>query len=102
MNRKRKDDAALCAAIAVWQKSHNITLQQANDAGDTKFLLQGRNENKGTLWANDTTVLLGKKEKSYLSDKATTAINQLDQDLSIKDVLQKDTNLKDYQGYKTR
>lgn len=102
MNRKRKDDAALCAAIAVWQKSQAITLQQANNAGDTKFLLQGRNENTGTLWADNTTLLLGKKENSYLSDKATNAIKQLDQGLSIKDVLQKDTKLKDYQGYKTR
>ncbi len=102
MNRKRTDDAALCAGIAAWQKSHGITVAQANQAGDTKFLLQGRNENKGQLWPTDQTLLLGKTGNSYLSDRAKAVIGQLDQGVSISQVLKEDTKLKNYQGYKTR
>lgn len=102
MNRQRKDDAAICAAIAVWQKAHGQSLASVNKAGDIKFTLQGRNENTGTLWADDHTLLLGKKDKAFLSAKAENTIKQLDQGLTIAQVLQKDTKLKDYQGYKTR
>ena len=102
MNRRRKDDAAICAAIAGYQKNNNITLQQANAAGDTKFMLQGRNENDGQLWSDNQTVFLGKTDKVFLSDKANKAIDDLNNGMSIKDVFQKNTQLKDYQGYKTR
>ncbi|WP_196605154.1 HAD family hydrolase [Pectinatus haikarae] len=102
MNRRRKDDAALCAAVAEYQKSHNITLQQANAAGDTKFVLQGRNENTGRLWPDDQTLLLGKQDKVFLSDKADKAVTELNNGASIAEVLQKNTKLKDYKGYKTR
>ena len=103
LNRKRSDDAALCAGIAHWQQQTNITLAKANAAGDTLFLLQGRNENTGTLWPDNQTLLLGKKDKAFLSDKALKAESELAQGRSIKDVLQANSKLKDkYQGYKTR
>lgn len=103
LNRKRSDDAALCAGIAHWQQQNNITLAKANAAGDTLFLLQGRNENTGTLWPDNQTLLLGKKDKAFLSDKALKAESELAQGRSIKDVLQANSKLKDkYQGYKTR
>ena len=34
--------------------------------------------NTGTLWPDDKTLLLGKKDKVYLSDKAQKAIQELD------------------------
>lgn len=103
LNRKRSDDAALCAGIAHWQQQNNITLAKANAAGDTLFLLQGRNENTGTLWPDNHTLLLGKKDKAFLSDKALKAESELAQGSSIKDVLQANSKLKNkYQGYKTR
>ena len=103
LNRKRSDDAALCAGIAHWQQQNNITLAKANATGDTLFLLQGRNENTGTLWPDNQTLLLGKKDKAFLSDKALEAELELAQGSSIKDVLQANSKLKDkYQGYKTR
>jgi hypothetical protein len=102
LNRKRTDDAALCAGIAVWQKKKGVSLAQANKNGDTLYLLQGRNENTGTLWPDDKTLLLGKKDKAYLSDKAQKVIQELDAGKSIAEVLKENTKLKDYQGYKTR
>ena len=39
-------------AVAAWQKKHGVTLAEANKNGDTLFLLQGRNENAGVLWAD--------------------------------------------------
>ncbi|MBU2703419.1 hypothetical protein Ga0466249_004564 [Sporomusaceae bacterium BoRhaA] len=102
MNRRRKDDAALCAAIAEYQKEHHITLQQANDNGDVRYVLQGRNETVGLLWPDNQTIFLGKTDKVFLSDRAKQAIAELDSGMSIAQLLKKDTSLKDYQGYKTR
>ena len=61
INRTRTDDAALCAGIAAYQKKHGIDLAAANKNGDSLFLIQGRNENKGEFWNDDKTLLLGKK-----------------------------------------
>ena len=59
-------------------EKHGVTLAEANKNGDTLFLLQGRNENAGVLWATDQTQLLGKKDNAYLSDKALDVISQLE------------------------
>ena len=77
-------------------------MAEANKNGDTLFLLQGRNENAGVLWATDQTQLLGKKDNAYLSDKALDVISQLDAGKTVKQALEDNTKLKDYQGYKTR
>ena len=102
VNRQRSDDAALTAGIAIWQKRHGVTLDIANTAGDTLYVLQGRDENNGTFWPEDNTLLLGKKNKSFLSEKGLKAIDDLDKGKTIAQVLQDNTKLKDYQGYKTR
>ena len=102
VNRQRKDDAALCAGIAVWQKEQVIDLATANKNADSLFLLQGRNENNGTFWPDDSTLLLGKKEKVFLSAKGKKALEQLNSGMSIAQVLKTDTKLEHYQGYKTR
>ena len=102
LNRERSDDAGLCAAVAAWQKKHGISLAEANKNGDTLYLLQGRNENTGTLWPTDQTLLLGKTQNAYLSAKAQEAIKQLDDGKSVGDVFDDNTKLADYQGYKTR
>ncbi len=103
VNRKRTDDAALCAGIAAWQKARHIDLVEANTHGDTLFLLQGRNENAGIFWPSDETLLLGKKDNAYLSDKALKAEDQLSQGSTVKQVLKDNTKLGDkYQGYKNR
>lgn len=102
VNRQRTDDAALTAGIAVWQKRHGVTLAEANKKGDTLYILQGRDENNGTFWPEDNTLLLGKKNKSFLSEKGLKAIDDLDKGKTIAQVLKDNTKLKDYQGYKTR
>lgn len=102
MNRRRKDDAALCAAIAEYQKKHDITLQQANNSGEIKYVLQGRNESTGQLVPDSQTTFLGKTDKVFLSDKANNAIAELESGMTIAEMLKKDTKLKDYHGYKTR
>lgn len=85
------------------RKKHGIDLAAANKNSDSLFLIQGRNENKGEFWNDDKTLLLGKKDASYLSDKATKAETKLEQGKTIAQVLKDNTKLKDkYQGYKTR
>lgn len=102
VNRTRTDDAALTAGIAAWQKEHHIGVKEAAKSGDTLYLLQGRNETKGSFWADDKTQQVGKKEAKGLSDKGQTAVDQLNQGKSVKQVLEDNTKLKDYKGYKNR
>jgi hypothetical protein len=102
MNRTRKDDAAICAGIAAYQQGKNMSLAQANLAGDTRFILQGRNENTGKLWPKTETWRVGKKAATNLSPKALKAKTELENGKSIAQVLQENTKLKNYQGYKTR
>ena len=102
INRTRKDDAALCAGIAAYQEEHNISLAQANLAGDTRFILQGRNENIGQFWPQAATWQVAKKSATNLSPKGLKAKAQMEQGQTIAAVLAADTKLKDYQGYKTR
>ena len=47
-------------------------------------------------------MLLGKKSKAFLSDKGKKPIEQLNNGMTIAQVFQADTKLKNYQGYKTR
>ncbi|WP_101912023.1 haloacid dehalogenase-like hydrolase [Megasphaera vaginalis (ex Bordigoni et al. 2020)] len=102
LNRKRSDDAALCAAAALWQKEKGIGLVAAGEQGDTLYVLQGRNENTGSLWATEETRLLGKKENAGLSDKGKAALQELRQGKSIRDMLHDKTKLSAYGGYKSR
>lgn len=102
LNRIRTDDAAICAGIAQYQEQNNIGLKEANLTGNTKYLLQGRNENTGKLWNSYETLRLGKTSNAYLSDKALKVIDELNQNKPINEVISENTSLKDYQGYKTR
>lgn len=101
-NRQRKDDAAIVAGIAEYQKKHHIDLAAANKNGDSLFLLQGRNENNGTYWDSDQTLLLGKKDTAYLSPKALKVEHELNLGKSISDVIQDNKKDKEHTGYKTR
>ena len=100
-NGTRTDDAAICAGIAQYQEQHKIGLKEANLTGNTKYILQGRNENIGQLWNNYETLRLGKTSNGLLSDKALKVIDELNNNKSIADVI-KETLFKRLQGYKTR
>ena len=106
LNRARKDDAGLLAAIAVYQNKKNITLEESLKAGDTRYVLQGRNENGGYLWARPEIQALGKDKPVLLSSKAEGWLKMLESGTTPKQLLDQAPSLtgklKTYEGYKTR
>lgn len=106
LNRARKDDAGLLAAIAVYQNKHNISLADAVKAGDTRYVLQGRNENGGLLWARPEIQALGKDKQELLSARAEDWLKMLEDGMKPADLVNKCTELtgklKTYGGYKVR
>ena len=106
LNRARKDDAGLLAAIAVYQNKKNITLEESLKAGDTRYVLQGRNENGGYLWARPEIQALGKDKPVLLSSKAEGWLKMLESGTTPKQLLDQAPTLtgklKTYEGYKTR
>ena len=106
LNRARKDDAGLLAAIAVYQNRKNITLEESIKAGDTRYVLQGRNENGGYLWARPEIQALGKDKPVLLSSKAEGWLKMLESGTTPKQLLDQAPSLtgklKTYEGYKTR
>ncbi|MDO5538312.1 MAG: hypothetical protein Q4F72_12395 [Desulfovibrionaceae bacterium] len=106
LNRARKDDAGLLAAIALYQNKHNVSLEAAIKAGDTRYVLQGRNENGGVLWARPEIQALGKDKTELLSGKAEGWLKMLEDGTKPADLVNKCTELtgklKKYDGYKVR
>ena len=115
LNRTRNDDAALVAAAALWQNKHRINLAKAVAMGDTRYCLQGRNENGGYLWAKPEVQRLGKDKETLLSDKGNKWLGMLEGGMSIKELINNNTKLKGknfkgdgvgdkpaFAGYKTR
>jgi len=102
MNRQRKDDAGLCAAIAFYEQQHAISLLDANKNNDVKYILQGRNETTGQLWPATQTQFLGKHDSVFLSERALHAVQDLESGLPISKMLSQNTKVKDYLGYKSR
>ena len=83
-----KSDLILDFSGEMWSSIH------ADLVGKDRFLV-------GVL-KDRTAQLLGKKDNAYLSDKALDVISQLDAGKTVKQALEDNTKLKDYQGYKTR
>lgn len=91
--RKVTDGGGLIAELAVYQKNNlGYDLKKANDAGDTLYVLQGRDENgKRTFRNSNETIRLGKKESILFANEDNQA--QLDyiirKDMSTEDVINK-------------
>lgn len=70
-NRKITEGAGIVAAVAVYQQDAlNYDLASANAAGDTYYLLQGRDENgKRTLIPSNETIRLGKTEPKLFANE---------------------------------
>lgn len=106
LNRARKDDAGLLAAIAVYQNKKHVSLEQSLRAGDTRYLLQGRNENGGYLWPRPEIQALGKDKPVLLSAKAEGWLRMLESGTTPRALLDQAPSLtgklKTYEGYKTR
>ncbi|SEO86762.1 HAD family hydrolase [Denitrobacterium detoxificans] len=75
-NRKITEGAGIVAAVAVYQQDVlNYDLASANAAGDTYYLLQGRDENgKRTLRPSDETVRLGSSEPKLFANEDNDAL----------------------------
>ncbi len=106
LNRVRTDDAGLLAAIAVYQNERGLSLADTLKSGDTRYLLQGRNENAGQLWSRPETQALGKKNPQLLSEKAEVWLQMLRDGMTPRDLLNKAPELTGkltrYDGYKNR
>jgi phosphoserine phosphatase len=106
LNRTRTDDAGICAAVAVYQNEKSIDLAKAQKMGDTRYVLQGRNENGGYFWPRPEVQRLGKSKATLLSGKAQGWLKQLEDGMSIKDVINDNSKLKGmlskFTGYKSR
>lgn len=81
-NRKVTDGGGLVAEIAMYQKNTlQYDLKKANDAGDTLYVLQGRDENKLRLFRNSNlTLRYGETEEKLFANED----NQTQLDYIIK------------------
>ena len=106
LNRARKDDAGILAAIAVYQNQKKLTLADTMKSGDVRYVLQGRNENGGKLWARPEVQALGKKSPELLSSKAEGWLKMLNEGTTPAQLVNKAPELtgklKTFEGYKTR
>lgn len=90
--RKVTDGGGLIAELALYQKNNlGYDLKTANDAGDTLYVLQGRDENgKRTFRNSPETLRLGKTETVLFANKDNQT--QLDyfinNKLSTKDIIE--------------
>ena len=90
-NRKVTDGGGLCAELAVYQKDTlGYDLAKANAAGDTLYVLQGRDENgKRTLRSSNKTLLLGQSEETLFknADNEAQLQKMIDDNMTTKDIL---------------
>ena len=75
-NRKITEGAGLIAVLAVYQKDTlGYDLAKANAAGDTYYVLQGRNENGlRTMRPSNKTIRLGEKEEKLFANEDNEAL----------------------------
>ena len=107
INRQRKDDAGICAAIAVYQNKNGVTLADAMKKGEIRYLLQGRQENGGYFWPQMGTQLVCKEKVGVLNAKAEKWLEMLEKgEKTPNELLNMCTELtgklKTYRGTKTR
>lgn len=106
INRQRKDDAGLCAAIAVYQNEKGIDLYQAMKKNEIRFVLQGRQENGGVFWPQTGTQLVGKDKVGVLNEKAQKWLGMLENGTTPNQLLNSCTKLTGklgtYSGTKTK
>lgn len=69
-NRKITEGAGLVAIAAMYQKENGLNLKKANSAGDTLYLLQGRNENGGrSLRESNYTIRFNETEEKLFANE---------------------------------
>lgn len=85
--RKATDGGGLAAVVARAQKEKGVDLAEANAAGDTYYVLQGRNENGGTLTGDDLTYPLGSEEAVDWKNEDIRALYDyfMESDMTVKE-----------------
>ena len=100
-NRKVTDGGGLIAELAIYQKDTlGYDLKKANEAGDTLYVLQGRDENgKRTLRNSNSTILLGSERETLFKNADNDAQLQkmIDEKMTTKDILNR-WSLRSVQG----
>lgn len=90
-NRKVTDGGGLIAEVAMYEKDTlGYDLAKANEAGDTLYLLQGRDENgKRTLRNSNRTIRLGEEKETLFnsSENEKQLKTMIDKDMKIEDIL---------------
>lgn len=90
-NRKPKDGGGIIAAVAMYQRDTlGYDLATANAAGDTLYVLQGREENglRGFRNSNYTMRLGATEEKLFANDDVTAVLNyMIDNALTTKEAI---------------
>lgn len=90
-DRKVTDGGGLIAEVAIYEKNTlGYDLTKANAAGDTLYLLQGRDENgKRSFINNNGTILLGsQEEKLFRNDNNETQLQRMiDDNMTVADIL---------------
>ena len=84
-NRKITEGAGLIAVLAVYQQQTlGYDLAAANAAGDTYYVLQGRNENgPRTMYPSNETIRLGETETKLFANEDNQALLQYAVDHSM-------------------
>ena len=90
-NRKVTDGGGLCAEVAMYQKDTlGYDLQKANAAGDTLYVLQGRDENgKRTFRNSNKTLLLGDTTETLFknADNEAQLQRMIDDKMTVETIL---------------
>ena len=90
-NRKVTDGGGLVAEVAMYQKDTlGYDLQKANEAGDTLYVLQGRDENgKRTFRNSNKTLLLGDTNETLFrnADNEAQLQKMIDDRMTVADIL---------------
>ena len=90
---------------ALYQNQKKLTVAKAVQQGNTRYLLQGRNENGGYLWPRPEVQQLGKDKPELLSSKAEGWLKKLESGTTvpvlINDAPKLTGKLKTYDGYKS-
>jgi hypothetical protein len=90
-NRKVTDGGGLIAEVAIYEKDTlGYDLAKANAAGDTLYVLQGRDENgKRTFRNGNSTILLGSEEETLFKgpENRIQLQRMIDEKMTIRDIL---------------
>lgn len=90
-NRKVTDGGGIIAELAMFQKDKlGYDLKKANDAGDTFYVLQGRDENGlRTFRSSNKTIILGETEEKLFKNEDNDVQLQfmIENSMSTKDIV---------------